>query len=110
MDKPIAVRSSSLFEDSIGPAILGYLRDLPYSNNHPDFDVRHRHVSEAIKLVYASIYSKSARTYFEAINYKVEQRRWQWYSRKLWETGLRILSTRTSAEQPSLITSILYRT
>ncbi|MEZ5000990.1 MAG: PEP/pyruvate-binding domain-containing protein [Bacteroidales bacterium] len=72
MDKPIAVRSSSLFEDSIGPAILGYLRDLPYSNNHPDFDVRHRHVSEAIKLVYASIYSVG-RTYFEAINYKVEQ-------------------------------------
>ncbi len=30
-------------------------------------------LSEAIKLVFSSIYSKNARTYFEAINYKVEQ-------------------------------------
>ena len=28
---------------------------------------------DAVKLVFASIYSKAARTYFEAINYKIEQ-------------------------------------
>jgi hypothetical protein len=42
-------------------------------NNHPDFETRLHQLSDAIKLVFASIYSKSARTYFEAINYKIEQ-------------------------------------
>jgi hypothetical protein len=41
-------------------------------NNHSDFDVRLRQLSDAIKLVFCSIYSRNARTYFEAINYKIE--------------------------------------
>jgi hypothetical protein len=42
-------------------------------NNHYEPEIRLKHLSEAIKLVFSSIYSKNARTYFEAINYKVEQ-------------------------------------
>jgi hypothetical protein len=42
-------------------------------NNHPDFETRLRQLEDAIKLVFSSIYSRSARTYFEAISYKVEQ-------------------------------------
>ncbi len=34
---------------------------------------RLRQLSEAIKLVFSSIYSDNSRTYFEAINYKIEQ-------------------------------------
>lgn len=71
--KPLAIRSSSLFEDSMSQPFSGIFGTYLLPNNHPDFDVRYRHVCEAIKLVFASIYSKSARTYFEAINYKVEQ-------------------------------------
>ncbi|MBE0674866.1 MAG: pyruvate, phosphate dikinase [Bacteroidales bacterium] len=71
--KPLAVRSSSLFEDSMSQPFSGIFGTYLLPNNHPDFDLRYRHVCEAIKLVFASIYSKSARTYFEAINYKVEQ-------------------------------------
>lgn len=73
LTKPLAIRSSSLFEDSMSQPFSGIFGTYLLPNNHTDFDVRFRHVSEAIKLVFASIYSKSARTYFEAINYKVEQ-------------------------------------
>jgi hypothetical protein len=41
-------------------------------NNHNEFETRLRQLSDAVKLVFASIYSRSARTYFEAINYKIE--------------------------------------
>jgi Phosphoenolpyruvate synthase/pyruvate phosphate dikinase len=71
--KPIAVRSSSLFEDSMSQPFSGIFGTYLLPNNHPEFEIRLRQLSDAIKLVFASIYSRSARTYFEAINYKVEQ-------------------------------------
>jgi hypothetical protein len=72
MEKPLAVRSSSLFEDSMDQPFSGIFRTYLLPNNHPDFDTRLRQLSEAIKLVFASIYSRSSRTYFGAINYKLE--------------------------------------
>jgi hypothetical protein len=72
IDKPLAVRSSSLFEDSLSQPFSGIFGTYLLPNNHPDFEVRLRQLSEAIKLVFSSIYSRSARTYFEAINYKIE--------------------------------------
>jgi CheY-like chemotaxis protein len=71
--KPVAVRSSSLFEDSMSQPFSGIFGTYLLPNNHPEFEIRLRQLSDAIKLVFASIYSRSARTYFEAINYKVEQ-------------------------------------
>ncbi len=73
MDRPIAVRSSSLFEDSMSQPFSGIFGTYLLPNNNPDFDVRLKIIMNAIKLVFASIYSKSARTYFEAINYMIEQ-------------------------------------
>jgi hypothetical protein len=73
LEKPLAVRSSSLYEDSLSQPFSGIFGTYLLPNNHPDFDTRLRHLSDAIKLVFASIYSHSARTYFEAINYKIEQ-------------------------------------
>jgi hypothetical protein len=72
-DKPLAVRSSSLFEDSMSQPFSGIFGTYLLPNNHPEFEVRLRQLSDAIKLVFSSIYSRSARTYFEAINYKIEQ-------------------------------------
>ena len=71
--KPLAVRSSSLFEDSMSQPFSGIFRTYLLPNNHIDPEIRLKQLSEAIKLVFSSIYSKNARTYFEAINYKVEQ-------------------------------------
>jgi len=72
MNKPLAVRSSSLFEDSMSQPFSGIFGTYLLPNNNPDTDVRLKQLSEAIKLVFASIYSKNARAYFEAINYKIE--------------------------------------
>jgi hypothetical protein len=73
INKPLAVRSSSLFEDSLSQPFSGIFGTYLLPNNHIDPEVRLKQLSEAIKLVFSSIYSKNARTYFEAINYKVEQ-------------------------------------
>ncbi len=71
--KPIAIRSSSLFEDSMAQPFSGVFGTYILPNNHSDFNVRFKQVADAIKLVYASIYSKNARTYFKVINYNIDQ-------------------------------------
>jgi len=73
INKPLAVRSSSLFEDSMSQPFSGIFRTYLLPNNHIEPEIRFKQLSDAIKLVFSSIYSKNARTYFEAINYKVEQ-------------------------------------
>ncbi|MCD4834822.1 MAG: pyruvate, phosphate dikinase [Bacteroidales bacterium] len=71
--KPIAVRSSSLFEDSITQPFSGIFETYLLPNNHHEFEERMKQLMNAIKLVFASIYSKNARNYFKAIDYKVEE-------------------------------------
>ena len=73
LHKPLAVRSSSLQEDSSTQPFSGIFDTFLLPNNNSDFKVRFKHLTDAIKLVYASIYSKESRTYFEAINYKIEE-------------------------------------
>jgi CheY-like chemotaxis protein len=70
---PLAVRSSSLFEDSLCQPFSGIFGTYLLPNNHTDIEVRLQQLFNAIKLVFASIYSDDSRTYFEAINYKIEQ-------------------------------------
>ncbi|MBF0499373.1 MAG: hypothetical protein HQM09_04535 [Candidatus Riflebacteria bacterium] len=72
---PLAVRSSGLLEDSLSHPLSGLYQTFFLPNNHPDLMMRLNQVMEAIKLVYASVYSKAARAYFEAINYKIEEER-----------------------------------
>lgn len=69
---PLAVRSSGMFEDSISESFSGIYRTYLIPNNHPSAEERLRNLTEAIKLIYASVYSKHARSYFEAINYRIE--------------------------------------
>lgn len=73
ISKPIAVRSSGLFEDSLMQPFAGIFETYLLPNNHPDLDVRVEQCMDAIKLVYASVFAKTARTYIEAINYKIEE-------------------------------------
>lgn len=70
---PLAVRSSSLFEDSLSQPFSGIFGTYLLPNNHHDPEVRLRQLLDAIRLVFASIYSDNSRAYFEAINYKIEQ-------------------------------------
>ncbi|MFC2138688.1 PEP/pyruvate-binding domain-containing protein [Bacteroidota bacterium] len=71
--KPIAVRSSSLSEDSFTKPFAGVFDTyiIPYECFNKKISLKR--LAEAIKLVYASIYSDSARSYFKAINHKAEE-------------------------------------
>ncbi|MCW3804390.1 PEP/pyruvate-binding domain-containing protein [Plebeiibacterium marinum] len=71
--EPLAVRSSGLFEDSLLQPFAGVYGTFMLPNNHPDIEVRYQQLIMAVKMVYASIYSSSARAYFDAVNYKVEE-------------------------------------
>lgn len=71
--KPIAVRSSGMFEDSLMQPFAGIFETYILPNNHPDIDERMRQATDAIKLVFASVFTKTARDYIRAVNYKIEE-------------------------------------
>jgi Pyruvate phosphate dikinase, AMP/ATP-binding domain len=71
--RPLAIRSSGLFEDSLNQPFAGIFETYLIPNNHPDPKVRLEQLMNAIKLVYASVFSKVAKGYIEAINYKIDQ-------------------------------------
>ncbi|MCL1821897.1 MAG: PEP/pyruvate-binding domain-containing protein, partial [Prolixibacteraceae bacterium] len=73
MDRPLAVRSSGLFEDSLLRPFSGVYATYLIPNNHRDINVRFEQLQTAIKLVYSSIFTESAQMYFDAINYKIEE-------------------------------------
>jgi hypothetical protein len=70
---PLAVRSSGLLEDSLSHPFAGLYSTFFLPNNHPELEMRESQLAEAIKMVYASVYSKQSRAYFEAIGYKIEE-------------------------------------
>jgi hypothetical protein len=71
--RPIAVRSSGLFEDSLMQPFAGIFETYLLPNCHPDLNERLKQALDAIKLVFASIYSPEARGYIEAVHYKIEE-------------------------------------
>jgi hypothetical protein len=71
--KPLAVRSSGLFEDSLAQPFAGIFETYVLPNNHPDIEIRLKQLTDAIKLVFASVYSEVARGYVRAINYQIEE-------------------------------------
>ena len=73
LKNPLAVRSSSLLEDSTEHPFSGVFETILLPNNHEDPKIRYKQLADAIKLVFASIYSPESRSYFDAIGYKVEE-------------------------------------
>ncbi len=73
INKPLAVRSSGMFEDSLLQPFSGVYATYIIPNNHPDFSERYNQLETAIKLVYASIFTESAQAYFDAIYYNIEE-------------------------------------
>jgi len=71
--KPLAVRSSGLFEDSLSQPFAGIFETYVLPNNHPEIEERLKQLTDAIKLVFASVYSDVARGYVKAINYQIEE-------------------------------------
>ncbi len=73
VSKPLAVRSSGLFEDSLLQPFSGVYSTFLIPNSHCDENVRFEQLRTAVKLVYASVFSDEARAYFNAVNYKIEE-------------------------------------
>ncbi|RUA27202.1 MAG: pyruvate, phosphate dikinase [Bacteroidetes bacterium] len=72
---PIAVRSSGLLEDSLAQPFAGVFETYLLPNSNPDIFTRLKQLEEAIKMVFASIFSKESRDYIQAVNYKLDEER-----------------------------------
>jgi len=70
---PLAVRSSSLLEDSQYQPFTGVYETFMLGNHQPDLDVRLERIMEAIKRVYASTFSQHAKAYVRATPYRLEE-------------------------------------
>jgi CheY-like chemotaxis protein len=70
---PIAVRSSSLLEDSQYQPFAGVYETHMLSNSHPETKVRLRQLVSAIKRVYASMFSSRAQAYLRTTSYRLEE-------------------------------------
>jgi CheY-like chemotaxis protein len=69
---PLAVRSSSLLEDAQFQPFAGIYKTYMLPNNHPDPATRLERLIMAIKLVYASTYYESPRSYAKSTLHRVE--------------------------------------
>ena len=70
---PLAVRSSSLLEDSQYQPFTGVYETFMLGNQQPGLQTRLDELSEAIKRVYASTFSQHAKAYVRATPYRLEE-------------------------------------
>jgi CheY-like chemotaxis protein len=70
---PLAVRSSSLLEDSQYQPFAGIYSTFMLPNDHADIGVRLAQLQEAVKRVYASTFSQHAKAYLSATPYRLEE-------------------------------------
>ena len=70
---PLAVRSSSLLEDSQYQPFTGVYETFMLGNQQADTKIRLEELSEAIKRVYASTFTQHAKAYVRATPYRLEE-------------------------------------
>ncbi|HEY5492247.1 MAG TPA: PEP/pyruvate-binding domain-containing protein [Gemmatimonadaceae bacterium] len=70
---PLAVRSSSLLEDSQYQPFTGVYDTFMLPNRQPDHDERLARLVEAVKRVYASTFLRNAKSYLRATPYRLEE-------------------------------------
>jgi DNA-binding NarL/FixJ family response regulator len=71
-NEPLAVRSSSLLEDSFFEPFAGIYRTLMLPNCDENLDIRVRQLLNAIKLVYASVFQTASRSYMSSTGHRPE--------------------------------------
>jgi len=72
---PLAVRSSSLLEDSQHQPFTGVYDTLMLPNDDDSVERRLRQALAAVKAVYASTFSRAAKAYLRATTYRLEEER-----------------------------------
>ncbi len=70
---PLAIRSSSLLEDSQFQPFAGVYETYMIPNKDYDVDVRLDELIQTVKLVYASTFSSKAKDYLKATSYRLEE-------------------------------------
>jgi hypothetical protein len=70
---PLAVRSSSLHEDSEVHPLAGLYKTYILPNSSPSLETRLEHLSQAIRLVYASTYFQGPRAYLDAHSMRLRE-------------------------------------
>jgi CheY-like chemotaxis protein len=70
---PLAIRSSSLLEDSHYQPFAGVYSTYMISNNHPETSVRIRQLEQAIKSVYASVFFRESKAYIAATSNVIDE-------------------------------------
>lgn len=71
--QPIAIRSSSLLEDSKDQPYAGLYDTFMLANNHPDIGVRLEQLCTAIKYVYASVFYESPKAFSRTTQHRTEE-------------------------------------
>ena len=73
MHAPLAVRSSSLLEDSQYHPFAGVYETFMIPNNSPAHEIRLKHLINTIKRVYASTFCQAAKDYIRVTTYRLEE-------------------------------------
>lgn len=73
MDQPLAVRSSSLLEDSLSRPYAGIYQTYMLPNDNADRQVRLEELLTAIKLIYASTFFEEPRAFAERTHQKADE-------------------------------------
>ncbi|MCQ2973272.1 MAG: pyruvate, phosphate dikinase [Bacteroidales bacterium] len=72
-DNPLAIRSSSTSEDSVSQPFAGVFDTYIIPNEKDDKEATLELVCKAVKLIYASVYSETARNYYNAVQHNIEE-------------------------------------
>lgn len=70
---PLAIRSSSILEDSQFQPLAGVYYTVMIPNNNPDSETRLMELLDAIKLIYASMFFQHSKNYMKATAYRLEE-------------------------------------
>ncbi|MDX1502563.1 MAG: PEP/pyruvate-binding domain-containing protein, partial [Thermoanaerobaculia bacterium] len=73
LEGPLAVRSSSLLEDSLHQPFAGVYSTFMIPNQDPDHGRRMEDLATAIRLLYASTFSRHARSYLNSTGHLIEE-------------------------------------
>ncbi|MBP2626754.1 MAG: phosphoenolpyruvate synthase/pyruvate phosphate dikinase [Firmicutes bacterium] len=70
---PLAIRSSSILEDSRVLPFAGIYKTYVVANSHPDPSIRLKQLSDAIKLIFASVFYASPVQYAQNADIRIEE-------------------------------------
>lgn len=73
VDKPVAVRSSSILEDSHLQPFAGLYDTFMLPNNSQSEELRLKQLLDAVKMVWASTFGPDPKAYFRATSHRIEQ-------------------------------------